>query len=420
MRYAQKLCIGVFMAEKRAAFYFKNRKNRIKKREKKNATVYARYLSGYKWYCPDSFRPIDAAFAFLAAIIAFIVLPYILVLIVKICGGFMSQGVIYCLSAVLSQAVIIGVAAVFCKVRKVPMFSGGGFCLKFDIKAFLPAILLTLATAILISPVHNEFSELLSGIRSSLGIGEGGGEDIVLNLADAKDLFAFAFVYLIVVPVFPAICEEALFRGVIARGFKPLGDFSAAVLSGFLFAIMHGNYSQFLLQFILGVEIGYVVLKTGNFAIGAVMHFTNNAFAIFNAAAVAFGFVVSGTFSYIMQAAIILFGTASLFLSVFLWARYYKKAFKRNELEIGDKKCCLKREGMPDETAFVVKEKFIKTFDARKRNGFDNCLYFYNGRFEKFGDVSENKKRKTAVASICVTAIACVIAVTLIIIDFFA
>lgn len=408
------------MAEKRAAFDFKNRKNKSRKREKKNATVYARFLSGYKWYCPGSFRPIDAAFAFLAAILAFIILPYVLVLIVKLCGGFMSQGMIYCLSAVLSQAAIIGVAAVFCKIRNVPMFSGGGFCFKFDIKAFLPAILLTLATAILISPVHNEFSELLSGLRTSLGIGESGGEDIVVNLADAKDLIAFAFVYLIVVPFFPAICEEALFRGVIARGLKQIGNFSAAVLSGFLFAIMHGNYSQFLLQFILGVEIGYVVLKTGNFAIGAVMHFTNNAFAIVNAVVVALGLAVSAEFSYLLQAANILFGAACLILSVFLWARYYKKAFYLNEAEIGNEKCCLKREGSSDATAFVVKEKLIKTSDARKRNGYENCLYFYNGRFVGFNDVGENKKRKTAAIAVCVMAIACVIAVGMIIIDFFA
>lgn len=388
------------------------------KREKKNATVYARFLSRYKWYCPNSFGTIDAALAFFAAIIAFIVLPYALIPIVRFCGGFTSQGELYCLSAVLSQAVIIGVAALFCKIRNVPLFSGGGFCFKFDGKAILPAVLLTLATAILLSPVHVEFSEILNNLRKIMGIGQSDSGEIVFDLMNFNDIAALAFVYLIVVPVFPAICEEALFRGVIARGFKGIGDFPAALLSGFMFAIMHGNYSQFLLQFILGVEIGYFVLKTGNFAVGAVMHFTNNAFALLNALVVVLAeAVVSAEFSLILQAALIVFGAVILFLSIYLWVRYYKKSAPVNEFKAGEKLCCLKRKGAGDENAFVVKESLIKTPALRKQNGFDNCLYFYKGKFAEF--TKSDKSRKNFVLTACFSSAAVLIALALIVIDFF-
>lgn len=396
----------------------KIKNKRSLKPERKNDTVYSRFLSRYKWYCPNTFGYIDAALSFLAAILAFIALPYALIPVVRICGGFMSSTQLYCLSAVLSQAVIIGVAAVFCKIRNVPLFSGGGFGFEFDFKAFLPAVLLTVATAILLEPVHTEFSEILGQLRQLI-VGTQSSGDVVLEIMSFNDVFALLFVYCIVVPVFPAICEEALFRGVIARGLKGLGDFRAAVLSGFLFAIMHGNYSQFLLQFILGVEIGYFVLKTGNFAVGAVMHFVNNAFALVNVLVLALAeTLVSTEFALILKACLIVFGAICLFLSFYLWARYQRKKGAANKYKTDEKLCCLKRIDASDENAFVVKEGLIKTTELRRQNGFENCLYFYKGRFVKFNE--SDKRRKNILLTVCFMSVAIIIAVALIVLDFFA
>ena len=78
----------------------------------------------------------------------------------------------------------------------------------------------------------------------------------------------------------PAICEEFLFRGVIASGLKERGFKVALFASSIIFTLMHGNPEQTVHQFIIGYVIGYVFLKTGNIWIGVIVHFVNNFTAV--------------------------------------------------------------------------------------------------------------------------------------------
>lgn len=410
----------------------KNAGGKIKKRAEKS--VYARYISRYKWYCPAGFDKTDAALAFLIAIIAFTVLPYALSPLMLLLNGAFSTVELYCVSSVLSQAVILAVALIFCKKRGVPVFSGGGYYCKFDFKLILPAVLLTIATAVLITPVHTDFAEYLSNLQTFLGVGSGG--DTIIDLADFgfNDLCALVILYLIVVPVLPAICEEALFRGVIARGLGELGVLGGAVLSGLLFALMHGNYSQLLLQFVLGAEIGYIVLKSGNFAAGVAMHFTNNAFAIVYALIIAFS--EGSALGAILSVLLIALGAVCLVLAVFAFVKYFKRNSFKNEYKLANSLCCLKRADASDKEAFTVRFEQIKTPVERAKNGFNDCEYFYNGkfygldkkikprRFSRFNSIkkltkklSENGKNDRRFAWLLGAGI--VIASALIVIDFF-
>lgn len=366
----------------------KNARVIIKKRSEKS--VYARHISRYKWYCPACFDKTDAALAFLIAIIVFTALPYALSPLMLLLNGVLSTVELYCVSAVLSQAVILAVALIYCKKRGVPVFSGGGYYCKFDFKLILPAVLLTVATAVLLTPVHTDFAEYLSNLQTLLGVGSGG--DIVTNMADFgfNDLCALVILCLIVVPVLPAICEEALFRGVIARGLGELGVLGGAVLSGLLFALMHGNYSQILLQFVLGAEIGYIVLKSGNFAAGVAMHFTNNAFAIVYALIIAYseGSAVGSLLSALLIAA----GAVCLVLAVFTFVKYFKSNSFKNEYKLANSLCCLKRAGASDKEAFSVRFEQIKNPLERAKNGFSGCEYFYNGKFYGLDKVVKPRK----------------------------
>lgn len=368
---------------------FKSSKSRAaKKREEKS--VYSRYIAGHKWYCPAGFCKTDAAIAFFIAIIAFAVLPYVLSPIISIFGGAFSVVELYCFSVLASQAVIFGVAALYSKKRGVPIFSGGGYYCRFDFKSILPAVLLTIATSVLLTPVHTDFVEYLSDVQTLLfGVGSDG--DVIIDLFDVdfNDISTLLFLYFIVVPIVPAICEEALFRGVIARGLSELGILGGAFLSGLLFALMHGNYAQLLLQFVLGAEIGYIVLKSGNFAIGMAMHFTNNAFAYVYALMIAFGC----SFGSLLPAAFIIAGVGCLVLAIFLFAKYFKSSFFKNEYSVGNSLCCLKRAGMGDRDAFTVNFALIKNKAERLKNGFSDCLYFYNGKFYSFEKNAKSAKR---------------------------
>ena len=83
---------------------------------------------------------------------------------------------------------------------------------------------------------------------------------------------------LLLVALSPAICEEALFRGPILRGllsrFSPLG---AALLTGILFGLFHGDVWRFVPSALLGVGLSAIALASDSIVPAMVAHFINNA-----------------------------------------------------------------------------------------------------------------------------------------------
>jgi sodium transport system permease protein len=75
----------------------------------------------------------------------------------------------------------------------------------------------------------------------------------------------------------PAICEEALFRGPILRGFRSRFSTAAAcVLTGILFGILHGDVWRFLPTALLGTLLSWVALTSGSIVPAMLVHLLNN------------------------------------------------------------------------------------------------------------------------------------------------
>ena len=74
----------------------------------------------------------------------------------------------------------------------------------------------------------------------------------------------------------PAVIEELLFRGFILKGFLPAGKTAAVIASALLFTLFHLNPEQTVYQFLLGVILALVALKTGNILYCMILHFLNN------------------------------------------------------------------------------------------------------------------------------------------------
>jgi sodium transport system permease protein len=76
----------------------------------------------------------------------------------------------------------------------------------------------------------------------------------------------------------PAVCEEALFRGPILRGFarsfRPLG---ASLVTGLLFGLFHANLWRLLPAGALGVVLSLIALSSDSIVPAMIAHFTNNA-----------------------------------------------------------------------------------------------------------------------------------------------
>ena len=82
--------------------------------------------------------------------------------------------------------------------------------------------------------------------------------------------------YLISLSFLPAILEELAFRGILMQSLRRHGDTFALIVSAFVFSLFHGNFMQLPNTFLLGILIGFFVLRTDSIVTGMLMHFFNN------------------------------------------------------------------------------------------------------------------------------------------------
>ncbi len=137
-------------------------------------------------------------------------------------------------------------------------------------KKFLPAISLLVICAWLLNM-------LLAVVLVSFLMGF--GYQPLEILPPPSDLGQY-FVYLAVIAVSAAICEEVLFRGTVMPSLERYGTLPALVFSSLLFAVFHLTFLNFLSALILGLLIGLVVIKTGSILAGIYYHFLNNTLAV--------------------------------------------------------------------------------------------------------------------------------------------
>lgn len=86
-------------------------------------------------------------------------------------------------------------------------------------------------------------------------------------------------VYLLHVTVAAAIFEELVFRGVIMQSLRRFGDTFALVCSAALFGLVHHNLEQSIIAFMIGLAIGFFVLRSGSLKTGMLIHFAYNSIA---------------------------------------------------------------------------------------------------------------------------------------------
>ena len=85
---------------------------------------------------------------------------------------------------------------------------------------------------------------------------------------------------LLVTALCPAICEEAMHRGVILHSFQNSfrNKWISVILSAAIFGIFHLYPVRMFMPAVLGVLIGIIVLETGNMFYGMLLHFCYNGF----------------------------------------------------------------------------------------------------------------------------------------------
>jgi membrane protease YdiL (CAAX protease family) len=86
---------------------------------------------------------------------------------------------------------------------------------------------------------------------------------------------------LLVIALVPAVCEELLFRGLVQKNFeRGVRGWWKVVLPGVIFGAYHFNPFAFVPLAVLGVYLGFLVLRTESILTSMAAHFANNLFAV--------------------------------------------------------------------------------------------------------------------------------------------
>ncbi len=99
------------------------------------------------------------------------------------------------------------------------------------------------------------------------------------DLEYPEGIFGFLLSF-IAIAVTPALTEEFATRGMVMGSAREYGQSFALISSATFFSLMHGNLVQIPFAFIMGIVIGFAVIKTGSILSGIIIHFINNAVSI--------------------------------------------------------------------------------------------------------------------------------------------
>ncbi len=85
-------------------------------------------------------------------------------------------------------------------------------------------------------------------------------------------------VAIVVVGIAPAICEEAVFRGVFFNSIwnQTHGKWIPILVTAAVFGLFHGSIIRFFPTFLLGIVLGYLVYETNNMFYNVMFHAINN------------------------------------------------------------------------------------------------------------------------------------------------
>ncbi len=106
----------------------------------------------------------------------------------------------------------------------------------------------------------------------------GAGEIQNVMEAIAPSSFSAGVVMLIFTAFVAPIFEEIIYRHLLLRSLKPIGDTPAIIISALVFGLAHSNFDQFAYAFLSGIIFGLMAVRYDTIIPGMVLHLINNFF----------------------------------------------------------------------------------------------------------------------------------------------
>lgn len=140
---------------------------------------------------------------------------------------------------------------------------------------FAPAICIGLGLCVIGNYLTVIFTLITEGLFSSKPTGAPS------DVTSASQISFVGFlVSVLATAVVASLVEEFAIRGVVMQPLRRFGDKFAIVISALVFSAIHGNFQQIPFAFVVGLALGYVVIRTGSIWAGVLLHFINNLWSV--------------------------------------------------------------------------------------------------------------------------------------------
>lgn len=106
---------------------------------------------------------------------------------------------------------------------------------------------------------------------------KGGTEGVTNNVIVQKTALGANIVLYFYVCIFGPLLEELLFRGIVLEVIRPYNERFAIVFSALIFGLMHGNITQAVNGFMIGLVLGALYVRSGSLVPSTAMHMLMNS-----------------------------------------------------------------------------------------------------------------------------------------------
>lgn len=224
------------------------------------------------------YKPFDASFSFFAVLVVQVVVMLMLVLGFAMFAGFTGQTLEQVMQTHLSTIVtIFATQACFLIVffainffKQYDWKRASKLSKSFSLRNALISVVIALVTLFGFLGIANLVDMLIVAL----------GYPVQTGLPLPLDNVGWLFLGLVLFAAIPALFEELLFRGLILNGFLHLGKKKAVLFSALLFMLMHANIQQTFYQFLFGVVLAIIAIKTASLWYAILAHFVNNAVVV--------------------------------------------------------------------------------------------------------------------------------------------
>lgn len=217
--------------------------------------------------------PSDGSAVFLGSYVLKLLLQVIIVIVLGVTDvdPDFSKTIAYaCIITSSNEIAFLLTPLAYGKIKGYDTIRGMGFEGRFSLWATLLVIPLSVALICMGQPLAEGFVRLVALI----------GYDTSAATSIMPSTPGELAATLILVALLPAIAEEYVFRGCVARAFARKGYVFAVFMSALLFAIMHGSPLQLVHQFLIGAVCAVLFFATRSLWPPIILHFLNNAIAL--------------------------------------------------------------------------------------------------------------------------------------------